>query len=847
MNLLVPTGGQQLPIDQADAFRLIADFTYDWEMWLGTNRELLYISPSCERMTGYRPVTFLADPGMLTAVVHPDDRAAFAHHLAHEFDHPEALALEFRIVTRTGEERWISHVCQPVHGADGRWLGRRASNRNITTRVRAEEAYRNLVNHSLQGLVIFQDGLLVFANPTASEMTGYSLEELLHWRADDMISRIHADDRAFVWGRFQDRAAGKTVPHHYGFRFVRKDGVTRHWEIFSAMFGYQGELAIHIALLDVTERREAEADKDRALAELQDSEARFRRRSAELEILHDISLRLNSQMDTATLLQLILDQAIALMDVEAGLFFLYDPERDQLVGEIATDYLTDFIGTRLDRGQGLAWQVLESLRGQTVSDYGQWSRRVSFQEQRPLLRNLLAVPLIGKDGVLGVLDLGSEQRAFTEHDIWLAEMFAAQATVALESARLLGEQQRQAREMAALARAGQAITSQLEPDAVLSQVIQATQELLDADGVWIVLREEESDDGLAVVAVSQGMERLLGVRLPVAASIAGQAIGTRGGRLVGDSGSDQRFFAAIEDQAGVPVRSLLAARLVVRNRVIGVLEASKQTTDGFSPNDLMMFERMAGTAAIALDNARLLDAERRQYQQLQESQAQMVRVEKMAALGRMAAALAHEINNPLQAIQSHVELVMDFPLPPEQQAEFLGVVRSEMARLTEIVQRVLDFSRPALAPRRTVAVDEIVRQTLALAGKQLQHSAIRVTVDLEDALVVSVGRDQIVQVFLNLVINAVEAIGENGQIDIHAARTGGNAVVTVANDGPSIPEKELAHVFEPFYTTKTDGTGLGLAVSQNLIEQYGGQIAVANQDEGRGVLFTVQLPLADPR
>ncbi len=125
MNLLVPTGGQQLPIDQADAFRLIADFTYDWEMWLGTNRELLYISPSCERMTGYRPVTFLADPGMLTAVVHPDDRAAFAHHLAHEFDHPEALALEFRIVTRTGEERWISHVCQPVHGADGRSFDRR--------------------------------------------------------------------------------------------------------------------------------------------------------------------------------------------------------------------------------------------------------------------------------------------------------------------------------------------------------------------------------------------------------------------------------------------------------------------------------------------------------------------------------------------------------------------------------------------------------------------------------------------------------------------------------------------------------------------------------------------------
>ncbi len=475
MNLLVSTDGQPFPIDQADALRLIADFAYDWEMWLGPRREALYVSPSCERITGYRPATFLADPGMLTAIVHPDDRDAFAHHLEHEFAHPEALTLEFRIITRTGETRWINHVCQPVYAADGHWLGRRASNRDATKRVRAEEAYRNLVDHSLQGLVIFQDGLLVFANQTASEMTGFSLEELLHWRAENMVEQIHADDRAFVWARFQDRVAGKTVPHHYGFRFVRKDGVVRHWEIYSSMFDYRGKPAIHVSLLDVSEREEAAAGKDRALTDLEKSEARYRRRFAELETLHDISLRLNSQMDAAALLQLILDQAIALMDVEAGLFFLYDHERDQLVGEIATEYLADFIGMRLDRGQGLAWQVLESLRGETVSNYGQWSRRVPVQEQRPLLRNLLAVPLIGKDGVLGVLDLASEQREFTDHDIWLAEMFAAQATVALESARLLSERQRQAREMMALAQAGQAITSQVDPDAVLSHVIQATQ------------------------------------------------------------------------------------------------------------------------------------------------------------------------------------------------------------------------------------------------------------------------------------------------------------------------------------------------------------------------------------
>ena len=206
---------------------------------------------------------------------------------------------------------------------------------------------------------------------------------------------------------------------------------------------------------------------------------------------------------------------------------------------------------------------------------------------------------------------------------------------------------------------------------------------------------------------------------------------------------------------------------------------------------------------------------------------------------------------------------MDFPTTPEQQREFLEVIRHEIARLNEIAQRVLNFARPAVVPRRRVALAELVNHTLALAGKQLQRNRIAVTVNVPAGAYVVVGADQMVQVFLNLLINAVEAIGSDGHIEItatlHASderRPGGTAaepdpgvasgtvVISFADDGRSIALDHLPHLFEPFFTTKPDGTGLGLAVSQTLVEQYGGTLTAANRPTGRGAVFTVCLPLA---
>lgn len=223
----------------------------------------------------------------------------------------------------------------------------------------------------------------------------------------------------------------------------------------------------------------------------------------------------------------------------------------------------------------------------------------------------------------------------------------------------------------------------------------------------------------------------------------------------------------------------------------------------------------------------------------------MLHTERLRAMGRLAAALAHEISNPLQAIASSVELVLDFPLEEAEQHQHLQAVRQEINRLMVLTNRILNFARPPTVERQLLSIREVVDYTLHLARKQLQQSKIQVIADLEEDLpVVFASRDHLAQVFLNLIINAVEYMPQGGKLDISARRAGECVELTFADSGPGIPPDVLPMIFEPFYTTKEDGTGLGLSISHSIIEQHQGTITAANRPGG-GAVFCVTLPFAE--
>ncbi|MEW5722321.1 MAG: ATP-binding protein [Thermodesulfobacteriota bacterium] len=258
------------------------------------------------------------------------------------------------------------------------------------------------------------------------------------------------------------------------------------------------------------------------------------------------------------------------------------------------------------------------------------------------------------------------------------------------------------------------------------------------------------------------------------------------------------------------------------------------------------FDRMAVT--LLRSQARLEE----NLTSLGQAQEDLVRSEKLASVGRLAAGLAHELGNPLGSLLGFVHLLRSDDLSLGERADFLERMEGELARMDGIIRALLDFARPAPARLGPVDLSQAVEDALALAGVQKWFTEVKVAREIEPGLPpVLAEENRLTQVLLNLLANAGQAMNGSGGVTISAGRREDGVFVAVADTGPGIPAEDLPHVFEPFFTRKEpgQGTGLGLSVSLSIVESFGGRLEVASRP-GEGSVFTVVLAAApgmDPR
>jgi signal transduction histidine kinase len=216
------------------------------------------------------------------------------------------------------------------------------------------------------------------------------------------------------------------------------------------------------------------------------------------------------------------------------------------------------------------------------------------------------------------------------------------------------------------------------------------------------------------------------------------------------------------------------------------------------------------------------------------------RAERLKTLGEMAAGMAHEVKNPLAAIRSSAQILRD--RTEGKEAELAGIVVSEVDRLDKVVKDFLEYARPARLEREPVRLTQVLESCMELLAPVVREHSVTINRKWP-AGETAVGGDpnQLRQAFLNLMLNAIQAIPPGGFIELAVKQSGRETRVVVHDNGPGIPADKLRHVFEPFFTTKAGGTGLGLAIAQRIVAEHGGRLLLESET-GKGTTATVILP-----
>jgi signal transduction histidine kinase len=405
------------------------------------------------------------------------------------------------------------------------------------------------------------------------------------------------------------------------------------------------------------------------------------------------------------------------------------------------------------------------------------------------------------------------------------------------------------RDLRLLNDAGQALNTSLNLEQVLDTTLDRVCGLLDVEACSVWLIEPETGELVCRSATGPHGPLVLDWRLQPGEGLAGWVAQSGEPLVVADAQTDERHFRDVEEQTGTLLRSIISIPMRIKQDLVGVLQVLHADADRFQPTDLVLVESLATSAAIALENARLYENLQLRMKELENTQVQLVQSAKMAAIGELAAGVAHELNTPLASVMGYSELLLERAVPDDPDRKKLEIIVRQSCQARDIVRSLLSFSQQDEFNREVADLNQVIKETLMLLRSQLQSNGIALEEQFDPdlpSLLLDTGRMK--QVILNLITNALQAMPGEGTLTVCTEQNQSKVAVRIGDTGEGISEENLSRVFEPFFSTKPvgQGTGLGLAVSLGIVQDHGGQIEVDSQ-VGEGSTFTVWLPMeAEP-
>ena len=660
----------------------------------------------------------------------------------------------------------------------------------------SELKYRLLVEQSLFGIMIVQDGRLLYANEVITGKSGYSAEELMSLAPEQLMGLIHPHDRDAVWNRMLSRLSGKKEPERNECRFMARDG-SHYWaDVHTKIIEYLGKPALQLCIVDISERKQAE-------------EA-FRRSEKEKTILNQIANIFLTIPDEAMYGE-VLEIVLSVMRSRFGIFGYIGETGDLVVPSLTREIWDECQVT----GKSIVFPTDswgDSLWGRAIREKKVFYSEGPFHtpEGHIDIHNFLAVPIVYGEETIGLISVGNRAGGYTEEDKNLLARIASRVSPILH-ARLQRDMQERQR-MAAEAH----LRESEEKYRLL---------VTNADEAILIIQDETikfpNPKALEMTGYSAAeLAQISIIDLVHAAdksTVQQRYIGSRGGGRPAE-----RYPFRIVDKKGKDIWVQFTTTPII-------------------------WEKKPGTLCFLTD-----------VTEEKKLEAQFMQAQKMEAVGQLAGGLAHDFNNMLTLIMGHVEMALTDVAPSDPLHTQLREVDRAVRRSVDLTGQLLAYARKqAIAPRvldLNNTVSGMLKMLRRLIGEEIDL-AWRPGAEL---WTIKIDPSQIDQVLANLCVNARDAIAGVGKVTIETENItldqtycaahlgfvpGAYVLLAVSDDGCGMDEETQTHLFEPFFTTKGvgQGTGLGLATVYGIVKQNDGFINVYSEP-GQGTTFRVYFP-----
>ena len=577
----------------------------------------------------------------------------------------------------------------------------------------------------------------------------------------------------------------------------------------------------------------------------------IQRRLKESNALAEIARALSAteRVGTGEVLQLIVDSARDLIpQAEKSVIHLLEADEQALFAHAVSgfgEHEKEYKRVKMRLGEGVAGQVIREGVTINIGDI-KTDPKFVLGDSSPEFQSLLVAPVQSGGRQMGTISVQSPRtNAFSKKEAELLSALGIQAALAIENTNLFDATQRRLKEVGALYRISQGLAASLDPDELIQDVVTLLRQNFDYYHVQIFLLDPSTGELSLRRGSGEIGQQLLeqGFHLPRGVGITGHVAET-GVPFVTNNVDDVVFFSRnpllpdTESEMCVPIK--------VEDRVVGVLDIQNVPPNPFTGDELQLMIAVADQLAVALQKANLYSNLQDSLQQEQAIRSQLIQSERLALVGRLLASVSHELNNPLQAIQNALFLLKDERNLSGQARQDLDIILSETERMAALIDRLRSAYSPArIRDFQHVKLNGLIEDVYALISTHMRHQKIAFEFfpdpDLPEILAVP---DQLRQVVLNLFINAIEMMKPGGRLTVQTCNLAPSheVLLTVKDTGSGIPPDILSHIFEAFVTSKKTGTGLGLTITHDIIQQHHGHITAENDPQG-GAIFNVWLPL----